>query len=75
MHFTNLIAWAPDLFPFETLAYRAIDISSNTRCGYYNALYAEPAERENCELVSADDKMVNTLQPTMPFVVHLSTLP
>ena len=33
------------------------------------------AEREKCDFVTADDKLVNALQPQFSFIKHLSTLP
>jgi predicted nucleic acid-binding protein len=41
----------------------------------YDALYVALAEREGCELVTADDKLVNALQSKMPFVIPLANLP
>jgi predicted nucleic acid-binding protein len=38
-------------------------------------LYVALAERERCELVTADDKLVRNLQPTFPFVRPLAALP
>ncbi len=75
LHFTNLVAWAPVLYAYEPLIYRAIDISSQTRCGFYDALYAALGEREGCEVVTADDKFLRAVQPTLPFVISLASLP
>jgi len=33
------------------------------------------AEREKCELITADDKLLKNLQPQFPFLVLLSSLP
>jgi predicted nucleic acid-binding protein len=54
---------------------RAVTISSQMRCGVYDCLYVALAEQENCEVLTADDKMVKRLQPNFPFVISLSTLP
>ncbi len=54
---------------------RAIDISSQYRQGVYDCLYVALAEREKCELVTADDKLVRNLKPHFPFIVALSALP
>ena len=45
------------------------------RIGFYDCLYVALAERENCELVTADDKLIRNLQKTFPFVRDLATLP
>jgi len=38
-------------------------------------MYVALAERENCELLTADDKLVRKLQSQFPFIVALSSLP
>ena len=54
--------------------YRAIDISSQTRSGFYDCLYVALAEREGIELVTTDDKLLKNLQASFPFVVSLASL-
>ena len=54
---------------------RAIEISSRTRSGYYDCLYVALAEREKCQLITADQKSINNLAPHFPFIVPLATLP
>jgi predicted nucleic acid-binding protein len=51
-----------------------MDISSRTRSGFYDCVYVAQAERENCELVTSDDKLVRNLQKDFPFVRALATL-
>lgn len=80
-HALTRVLWAdvmstpPQLEPFAPLVPRAIAISSATRAGVYDCLYVALAERENCELITADDKLVKKLQPVFPFIVPLSSLP
>ncbi len=54
---------------------RAYAISSAARIGVYDCLYVALAEREGCELVTADMRLVNGLGPQFPFIVPLSWLP
>ncbi len=61
-------AW-PDLLP------RAHAIAETTVASVYDCLDVALAEREKCELVTADDKLVKNLQPQFPFLVALSSLP
>jgi predicted nucleic acid-binding protein len=63
------------LLPHLPLVTRAIDISSRTRSGYYDCLYVALAEREGCQLITADQKSINNLAPHFPFIVQLATLP
>ena len=41
----------------------------------YDCLYVALAEREGCQLITADDKLVRKMQPRFPFVVPLPSLP
>jgi predicted nucleic acid-binding protein len=60
---------------YVPLVARAIDISSQTRSAFYDCLYVALAERESCEPVTVDDKLVRNLQPQFPFIIHLAALP
>jgi predicted nucleic acid-binding protein len=66
---------SPLLMPALALAKRAIEISSHMRIGVYDCLYIALAEREKCDFVTADDRLVNSVQRQFPFVKHLKTLP
>jgi predicted nucleic acid-binding protein len=54
---------------------RAYAISSATRQGVYDCIYIALAEREGCELITADEKLVRNLQPFFPFIVPLASQP
>jgi predicted nucleic acid-binding protein len=54
---------------------RAYVIAELTQASVYDCLYVALAEREKCELITADDKLVKKLQPHFPFVIPLSSLP
>ena len=41
----------------------------------YDCLYVALAEREGCELVTADDKLVKKLQDRFPFIKHIGSIP
>ena len=58
----------PDLLPI------AYAISSKMRIGVYDCLYVALADREQCELITADDKLIKTLQPSFPFIVALASM-
>jgi predicted nucleic acid-binding protein len=51
---------------------RAYELSSQMRIGVYDCLYVALAEREQCELVTADQRLV-TVFAGLP-IVALSTL-
>ena len=71
----EIMADCPQLFPSLPLAHRALTISRQARIGFYDCLYVALAEREGCELVTADTRMVATLKPTFPFIIDLASLP
>lgn len=71
----TIMSVRPVLHAYVPLVSRAIDISSRTRSAFYDCLYVALAERESCELVTVDDKLVRNLQSQFPFVIHLSALP
>jgi predicted nucleic acid-binding protein len=66
---------APALFSYLPLLSRATDIASRMRCGVYDCLYVALAEREGCELVTADDKLVKNLKNIHPFILDLQSFP
>ncbi|HKI36227.1 MAG TPA: type II toxin-antitoxin system VapC family toxin [Gemmataceae bacterium] len=72
---SDVLSTPPRLEPSGPITPRAIDISSQFRQGVYDCLYVALAERDNCELVTADDKLVRKLQSQFPFIVSLSSLP
>jgi predicted nucleic acid-binding protein len=55
-----------------SLLARTTAISSETRLGVYDCVYVALAERERCEVVTADLRLVNVLQKDFPFVIPLS---
>ena len=72
---TNVLSTPPHFHPYLPLLKRALDIASSARIGVYDCLYVALAEREGCEFVTADDRLVRTLQPTFPFITSLAALP
>ena len=74
--FTDVLRSLPQLFPaLPDLLPRALVISSQFRIGVYDCLYVALAERESCELITADDRLVKTLQSHFPFVCALAAVP
>jgi predicted nucleic acid-binding protein len=45
------------------------------RCGVYDCLYVALAEKESCELITADDKLVKNLGAMFPLIISLATIP
>lgn len=63
------------LHPYRALLPRAVAISSAICCGVYDGLYVALAEREGCEFVTADEKLVKNLGAQFPLIVSLASLP
>ena len=71
----DVMSTAPRFVPTASLLPRAIRISSQARIGVYDCLYVALAEQEQCEFVTADDKLVKNLKHLFPFIVPLASLP
>jgi predicted nucleic acid-binding protein len=65
----------PALRPYLPLLPRAFALASQARVGVYDCLYVMLAERERCELLTADDRLVRALQRTFSFITSLAALP
>jgi predicted nucleic acid-binding protein len=65
----------PALHPYLPLLPKAFATASHARIGAYDCLYLVLAEREGCELLTADDRLVRALQARFPFITLLSSLP
>jgi predicted nucleic acid-binding protein len=72
---TDVLSSPPRLHPYLPLLTRAIRISSQRRVGVYDCLYLALAEREHCEFLTADDRLLGALKPTFPFIAPLASLP
>ena len=57
---TNVLSTPPQLHTYLPLLKRALDIASPARIGVYDCLYVALAEREGCELATADDRLLRT---------------
>src|SRR5207245_583102 len=69
----DILSELPQIFPYEPLLRQATAVSSQTKSSVLDCLYVALAEREACDLVTADDKLFNNLQRQFPFIKHLST--
>lgn len=74
-HFQDILATLPSLHAYLPLLPRAYQLSSLTYQGVYDCLYVALAEREGCELITSDIKMVNKLAGSFPFIKSLTSLP
>jgi predicted nucleic acid-binding protein len=72
---TAVLTELPVLHPSLALLPRAYVLSSTVRIGIYDCLYVALAEREGCQFVTADAKLVTNLQAQFPFIVALASLP
>lgn len=70
----DVFTFMPDLHPYLPLLPRAFAIASQARIGVYDCLYVVLAEQQACEFLTADDRLVRSLQPAFPFIVSLGSL-
>ena len=73
--FLDFLQDLPALHGAIPLLPRSLEIAKQFRQTVYDCLYVALAEREGCELVTADDKLVKAVQQALPFVIHLTSLP
>jgi predicted nucleic acid-binding protein len=71
----DVLTTSPILIPSLPWLLRAADISSTMRLGVYDCIYVALAERECCELATADTRLLMNLRATFPFIIDLTTLP
>ena len=71
----ELMVDSPQLVPSVPLMLRALAVANQARIGVYDCLYLALAEREGCELVTADARLINSLQPTYPSIIALASVP
>jgi len=71
----DLLTSLPRFSPYTPLLPRAIEISIRARIGVYDCLYVALAEREECELLTADGKLIKNLQSIYANIRPLASLP
>jgi predicted nucleic acid-binding protein len=71
----DVLRTLPHLHPSVPLLPRAYGIAAATQASVYDCLYVALAEREGCQCVTADGRLVRNLQPQFPFLILLSSLP
>jgi predicted nucleic acid-binding protein len=70
----DILRTSPLLHAYDLFLFRATEISSVVRSGLHDCLYIALAEREGCEFVTVDDKLLKNVQKDFPFVIHLGTV-
>lgn len=70
----DILATTPAVVPYEPLLAQAVDISSQTRGGLYDCLYVALAEREGCQLVTDDQRLIANLAPRFAFIISVASL-
>ena len=71
----DVVSTLPALHSSLPFLLRACTISSQARIGFYDCLYVALAQREGCDFVTADARLLTNLQVQFPFIVPLSSLP
>jgi predicted nucleic acid-binding protein len=72
---TTLLQDLPKLVPSLALLPKAYALSSQVKIGVYDCIYVVLAERESCDLVTGDDKLMKALQAKLGFIIALASLP
>ena len=72
--FSDVMASCPSLYPCIPILGRAVEIARKHRVGVYDCLYVSLAEQEGCELLTADQKLINALRATFQFIIDFKTI-
>ena len=70
----ELLQSPPITFGTVPLLPRALEIAKQHRRSIYDCLYVALAEREQCEFVSADERLVYAIEAAFPFVLWLGAM-
>lgn len=73
--FVDFMATLPALNSSLPLLARGYAVSSSARIGVYDCVYVALAEREKCDLVTGDTRLIAALQPQFPFIKDLAAFP
>jgi predicted nucleic acid-binding protein len=71
----DVLRHLPRLIPYFPFLKDAFKIASEFRIGVYDCLYVVLAEREGCELITADERLMKNLGSTYPFIRSLADFP
>ncbi len=69
----DVMTTSPGLCQTLSLMPRALQIAKQARIGVYDCLYVALAEREGCEMITADDRLMRNLPGHA--IVLLASLP
>ena len=70
----DIMRTPPALHSYLPLLARAMDIASETQQSVYDCLYVALGEREQCEVVTADLRLIRALQKQFRFIIPLSAI-
>lgn len=65
----DVVAAGIDLRSDLPLLARAVGLSSQWRIGVCDCLYVAPADQERCELITADNRLLNVVQGQIPVIL------
>lgn len=71
----DVLRTLPRMHPSLPLLPRSYEMAAQTRASVYDCLYVALAERDGCQPITADDRLVRSLQPAFPFVISLASFP
>ena len=66
--YESFLALGLDLRPSSTVAAAALKLAAEGKHKVYDMMYVALAHREGCELLTADEKLINKLGRRFPFV-------
>jgi predicted nucleic acid-binding protein len=67
----KIMSDCPAMLPWNSLMPRAFDLSSRMRVGVYDCVYVALAEQEQCRVVTADQRLLNSFPAQTVSLVSL----
>jgi predicted nucleic acid-binding protein len=71
---SDVLATLPQLVPSLPLVPDAYALASAARISFYDCLYVALAEREGCQFITADLRLIGILQKDHPLIVALDSM-
>lgn len=71
---SDILGTLPQLVPSLPLVPEAYALASAARISFYDCLYVALAEREGCQFITGDARLIGVLQKDHPLIVALASL-
>jgi predicted nucleic acid-binding protein len=71
----DILRVSPTLHPAAPLLARAFELATAQRVSLYDCVYVALAEQQQCQLVTADQRLINSLPSQSSLILELAAVP